>query len=341
MADLEHQRESQAAAAAPVRESARDTVREPARDPARDTGELLREPGPRPADERPLQVARDLAGLEELVGQGVDSQDVVVCAAADEAAALAHARRGIDQGIGPAPLTPHRFPLRYLIVLPTYNEAENLRTLLSAVRAYLDADVLIVDDASPDGTGDLADELAASDEQMFVMHREGKGGLASAYLDGFAWAIERGYARVFEMDADFSHPPWDLPRLARAALDHPLVIGSRYTGAGRVDGWNLRRRMLSRGANFYARTILGAKIRDLTAGYRCYDVEKLSEMPLKRIRAQGYAFQVEMTWRWLQRGNAVFEVPIRFVDRRFGESKMGLGIALEAIVAIPRMRFRK
>jgi dolichol-phosphate mannosyltransferase len=184
----------------------------------------------------------------------------------------------------------------------------------------------------------IADELAAAGPRVSVLHRAEKQGLGRAYLAGFAWALERGYERVFEMDCDFSHPPWDLPRLADAARSADLVIGSRYVSGGRTTGWALSRRLLSRCANLYTRAFLGLGVHDWTAGFRCYDTALLGALELGSVRTDGYAFQIEMTWRTRRQGGSVRELPIRFVDREAGKSKMSRAIALEAVLTVPRMR---
>ena len=231
-------------------------------------------------------------------------------------------------------------PLRTLVVLPTYNELRNLPVVVAAIRKHLDTDILVVDDASPDGTGQEADRMAAADPRLFVLHRSGKQGLGTAYLAGFRHAIEHGYHRVFEMDADLSHDPADLPRLLVASHDADLVIGSRYVRGGSTEGWTLPRRVLSRGANLYARLFLGGAVRDWTGGYRCFDVAALASIDFAGIAAQGYAFQVEMAWRFVRAGFRVAEVPIRFIDRAVGASKMDGRIAREALWLVPRLRWK-
>jgi dolichol-phosphate mannosyltransferase len=226
------------------------------------------------------------------------------------------------------------------VVVPTFNERDNLQAIVRDILAYLVTDVLVVDDGSPDGTGEVAAALAATDPRIRVLHRQGKQGLGTAYLAGFADAAARGYERVFEMDADFSHAPWDLPRLAFAAEAAELVIGSRYVRGGCTVGLDLKRRLLSRGANLYARLVLGAGIADMTGGFRCFHVAALQRLDLGRVAAQGYAFQVEMAWRVRRAGMRVREIPIHFVDRRVGQSKMDARIAREALLLVPRLRFR-
>jgi len=285
-------------------------------------------------------VVADFDAAEALVRGGTDSSHVVVLAGQDETAARAAAARGLAEGKGPLPTRPHGFGVRCVVVVPTYNEKDNVAPITEAIHAYLDTDILIVDDGSPDGTGALADELAAANPRIHVLHREGKQGLGTAYLAGFHWAAERGYERVFEMDADFSHPAWDLPRLCHASLSADLVIGSRYVPGGNTVGWDFKRRMLSKGANTYARMCLGSGVRDMTGGFRCFRVDKLMQLDLDAVHAQGYAFQIEMAFRMKRKGFRIAEVPIHFTDRRVGQSKMDGKIAREALLLVPRLRFR-
>jgi dolichol-phosphate mannosyltransferase len=224
------------------------------------------------------------------------------------------------------------------VVLPTYNEAGNVEPVVRAALAALpDAHVLVVDDDSPDGTGAIADRLAAELEGVEVLHRPGKGGLGRAYVSGFARALEAGASHVIEMDADLSHDPADLPRLVDAGAD--LVLGSRYVAGGGVEDWDLLRRAVSRGGCAYARRVLGVDVRDLTGGFKCFRAAALEEIDYGTVRSQGYAFQVELTFRALRRGLRVVELPITFRERRRGESKMSLPIALEAALLVPRLRF--
>jgi dolichol-phosphate mannosyltransferase len=240
-----------------------------------------------------------------------------------------------------APPVPFTIPHRCLVVVPTYNERANVGPIVSAIRRWLDADVLIVDDGSPDGTGGESDRIAAGDRRVRVLHRPAKMGLGSAYVRGFRVAIRERYGRVFEMDADFSHPPRDLPRLAHASLNAHLVIGSRYVAGGSTIGLSFRRRLLSRGGNGYARMFLGSAVRDWTAGFRCFDVDALSRIDLDAVAAQGYAFQIEMAWRFVCAGMSVVEVPIQFGDRALGHSKMTFAIAREAAALVPALRLRR
>jgi dolichol-phosphate mannosyltransferase len=284
-----------------------------------------------------LFVVPSFALAESLIERGADSARVAVVAdQADESwfAGLA----ALPPGEPVVPPAPYRFGMRLLVILPTYDERQNLARMVRTVQRYLETDILIVDDNSPDGTGLIADELAAASPRVFVLHRAEKQGLGRAYLAGFAWALEQGYERVFEMDCDFSHPPWDLPRLAEASRAADLVIGSRYVPGGNTTGWALSRRLLSRGANFYTRAFLGFGVRDWTAGFRCYDGALLGALDLGSVRSDGYAFQIEMTLRTKRQGGRVRELPIRFVDREAGKSKMSRAIALEAMIRVPRMR---
>jgi dolichol-phosphate mannosyltransferase len=231
------------------------------------------------------------------------------------------------------------------LVLPTYNEAENIGPLVRAALPELEAagvepHVLIVDDDSPDGTGRMADELAAELGAVEVLHRERKQGLGRAYLAGFAVALDRGADLVLEMDADFSHDPADLPRLIRAAADADLVLGSRYVDGGGVANWGALRRGLSRGGSWYARTLLGVPIRDLTGGFKCFRRPVLEALDLSGIHADGYGFQIEMTYRAIRAGFSAKEVPILFREREAGHSKMTLRIALEAVWKVPALRLR-
>lgn len=227
------------------------------------------------------------------------------------------------------------------LVLPTYNEAENLEPLVEAARAKLpgSAQVLIVDDGSPDGTGEIADRLEAAHENVHVLHRPRKEGLGPAYIAGFRHALGRGAGFVLEMDSDFSHDPAYLPRLLEAAKRADVVLGSRYVEGGGVSDWGALRRAISRGGSSYARRLLGVHVRDLTGGFKCFRREVLETIDLDQITTRGYAFQIEMTYRAIQRGFKVVEVPIVFRERQVGSSKMDLSIVAEAVWRIPLLRF--
>jgi len=227
------------------------------------------------------------------------------------------------------------------VILPTYNEADNLEAVVGGIRAATpEAHILVVDDNSPDGTGRLADRMAGEDALVHVLHRPGKGGLGRAYTAGFAHALEQDAGYVVEMDADLSHDPADLPRLiAAAAGGADLVLGSRYTTGGGIENWGLERRIISRVGCGYARRVLGVKVRDLTGGFKCFRADTLRAIDAASAEAQGYGFQVELTYRVLSLGLTVVEVPIRFRERRLGESKMSAHIALEAAWRVPALRF--
>lgn len=304
----------------------------PQRQPTPDRG-----PGPQAP---PLVVVDDFAAAERQVRAGIDSARLVILDGQAPTASLAAATRGVAEGRGPVPVRPHAAPWRTLVVVPTFNEKDNLEPIVAAIHTYLDCDVLVVDDGSPDGTGAIADRLVAADPRVHVLHRQGKQGLGTAYLAGFAFAMARGYERVCEMDADFSHAPWDLPRLVHASADADLVIGSRYVPGGCTVGWDFKRRLLSRGANLYARLVLASGIRDNTAGFRCFRTEALRQLDLAAVSAQGYAFQIEMAFRVVRAGRRVREIPIHFVDRRVGKSKMDGKIAREALLLVPKLRGR-
>ncbi len=229
---------------------------------------------------------------------------------------------------------------RAIVCLPTYEERENLQPIVRAIHAAAPrVDVLVIDDNSPDGTGRLADELAARDPRVHVLHRPGKQGLGRAYLAGFAWALERGYGLVLEMDADFSHDPRRLPALLEASRHADVVLGSRYVPGGGTVSWGLARKVISRGGSLYARKILGIPVRDLTGGFKCFRREVLEALDLPTVASTGYAFQIELTFRALKRGFRVAEVPIVFADRRVGRSKMSRRIVLEAMRNVWAMRF--
>ncbi len=231
-------------------------------------------------------------------------------------------------------------PERALVVVPTYNEAPNLANLVPQILAQDPRlEVLVVDDASPDGTGQIADRLVRGNPRVHVLHRDGKLGLGTAYIAGFRWALERGYDFVFEMDADFSHDPTHLPAFLAAAATADLVLGSRYLG-GRVTvvNWPIGRLMLSYWANVYARWVTGLRIWDLTGGFKCFRSRVLQAIDLSQVRSNGYAFQIEMSVRAWRKRFKLAEVPIVFVDRTVGQSKMNRKIVREAIWMVPRLR---
>ena len=230
--------------------------------------------------------------------------------------------------------------MRATICLPTYNERENLESMLRALGGVLPegARVLVVDDNSPDGTGEIADRLAAELPYVDVLHRTRKEGLGPAYIAGFRHALADGAELVLEMDCDFSHDPADVPRLIAAAAGADVVLGSRYVAGGSVGNWDLSRRLVSAGGSLYARLLLGVSVRDLTGGFKCYRRAVLETIDLDAVAARGYAFQVETTYRAIRAGFRVAEVPIRFVDRAAGGSKMSLSIVLEAAWKVPALR---
>jgi dolichol-phosphate mannosyltransferase len=229
--------------------------------------------------------------------------------------------------------------VKAVVCLPTYNERENLERMLRAL-ADKGVEVLVIDDNSPDGTGELADRLAAELGFVSVLHRAQKEGLGPAYLAGFRRALADGADLVLEMDADFSHDPADVPRLVAAAADADLVLGSRYVEGGSIPNWGRVRRFISSGGSWYARVLLGVGVRDLTCGFRCYRRAVLETIDLDAIDSRGYAFQIEGTYRTLRAGFRVAEIPITFVDREQGGSKMSRAIVLEAIWKVPILRLR-
>jgi dolichol-phosphate mannosyltransferase len=228
------------------------------------------------------------------------------------------------------------------LVMPTYNEASNVEAIVAAALEHLPADrrVLVVDDSSPDGTGQIADRIAAGNDDVAVLHRRRKQGLGPAYVAGFREALAGGAAVICQMDADFSHDPADLPRLLAALENADVALGSRYAGEGRVEEWGPVRRAISRGGSVYARAALGVDIRDLTGGFKAFRREVLETLDLDDLASLGYAFQVETTYRAIRRGFRVVEVPITFRDRRVGQSKMSRAIILEAAWRVPWMRLR-
>jgi dolichol-phosphate mannosyltransferase len=230
-----------------------------------------------------------------------------------------------------------------VVCLPTYNERENLEAMVSALDGVLpeDSRILVIDDSSPDGTGEIADRLAAERGNVDVLHRPQKEGLGPAYLAGFRKALELSADLVLEMDCDFSHDPADVPRLLAAAEDADVVLGSRYAPGGGTKNWGLLRRIVSRGGSLYAQVILGLRVRDLTGGFKCYRRAVLETIDLDAIRSKGYAFQIETTYRAIRAGFRVVEVPIVFVDRAVGGSKMSNSIVLEAIWKVPALRLSR
>ena len=230
--------------------------------------------------------------------------------------------------------------MRTLIVTPTYNEKDNLPRFVDAVRgAYPEADLMVVDDNSPDGTGEIADTIAAKDDHVKVMHRAGKLGLGTAYIQAFQKGMAEGYERFFEMDADLSHDVKYLPEFVRA-LDEgaDVVIGSRNIPGGGVEGWGVGRHVISKGGSLYSRTILGLPIRDLTSGYKAFSRRALEAIDIGSVHSNGYSFQIEMTYRAIRKGMTVKEVPIVFVDRTAGRSKMSRKIFVEAIGVVWKLR---
>jgi len=221
---------------------------------------------------------------------------------------------------------------RIVVIIPTFNERLTLPAITARVRSSVpEADILVADDNSPDGTGELADELAAADDHIHVMHRLGKEGLGAAYLAGFAWALQQGYDVVVEMDADGSHQPEQLPRLLDALRNADLVLGSRWVPGGRTENWPVTRQMISRGGTAYTRLMLGMPIHDATGGYRAFRADTLRRLDLHEVASQGYCFQIDLAWRTVQRGMTVREVPITFVERTAGASKMSRRIVAEAL----------
>ncbi|GAB3540936.1 polyprenol monophosphomannose synthase [Arthrobacter tecti] len=227
--------------------------------------------------------------------------------------------------------------MRTVTIIPTYNERVSLPLTLGRLRdAVPHSDVLVVDDNSPDGTGKLADDIAAQDAAVHVLHRQGKEGLGAAYIAGFRWALEQGYEVLVEMDADGSHRPEELPALLEAVKDAHLVIGSRWVPGGSVVNWPAHRKLLSRAGSLYSRTMLGLDVRDITAGYRAFRSETLRSIDLGSIESVGYGFQVDMTFRVASQGMRIVEVPITFVEREHGDSKMSGNIVFEAMANVTR-----
>jgi len=227
-----------------------------------------------------------------------------------------------------------------MVVIPTYNECENIAAIVQEVlRLPLDIHVTIVDDNSPDGTGEIADRMAQRDERVHVLHRKGKLGLGSAYITGFRYALAQGAQFIFEMDADFSHDPHYIPLFLDAARECDVVVGSRYVLGGGTRNWGLLRQLISRGGSLYAKIVLGMPIWDLTGGFNCWRREVLETLDLEKVNSNGYAFQIEMKYRAMRRGFRLREVPIIFVDRRVGQSKMSGAIVLEAFFKVWKFRF--
>jgi dolichol-phosphate mannosyltransferase len=232
---------------------------------------------------------------------------------------------------------------RAVVCLPTYNERENLEAMVQALGEVLDTsrdEVLVIDDSSPDGTGEIADRLARELPWVSVLHREQKEGIGPAYIAGFRRLLADGAELILEMDCDFSHDPADVPRLIEAANDADLVLGSRYIEGGGTENWGLVRRFVSRGGCLYAQILLGVRVRDLTGGFKCFRREALEAIDLDAVAARGYGFQIETTYRVLRKGLRVREIPIRFVERRAGASKMTGSIVAEAMWKVPTLRWR-
>ncbi|HEX6751717.1 MAG TPA: polyprenol monophosphomannose synthase [Longimicrobium sp.] len=230
---------------------------------------------------------------------------------------------------------------RALVIVPTFNERENLPRLIPSILSRDERlEILVVDDGSPDGTGELADEIAAAEKRVHVLHRTQKQGLGKAYLAGFRWGLERGYDALFEMDADFSHDPGHLPQFLEAVEKYDVVLGSRYLhGRVTVVNWPIGRLLLSYFANVYARKVTGVPIADLTGGYKCFRRQVLESIDLERVESNGYAFQIEMSFRAWKKGYRLGEIPIMFVDRDVGESKMSKAIVREAVWRVWRLRW--
>jgi dolichol-phosphate mannosyltransferase len=229
-----------------------------------------------------------------------------------------------------------------LVVIPTYNERDNIARIVKRLHAALPkVHALVVDDGSPDGTGDIADEMAAADDRVHVLHRSEKAGLGAAYVAGFGWGMGRDYRVLVEMDADGSHAPEDLPRLLDALEDADLVLGSRYVPGGSVVNWPKHREFLSRGGNIYSKLALGAKVNDITGGYRAYRAEVLEKLKLHNVASAGYCFQIDLAWRTIELGYRVVEVPITFTEREIGESKMSGNIVREALWRVTKWGVRR
>lgn len=228
-----------------------------------------------------------------------------------------------------------------VVCLPTYNERENLVSIVEELLRVAPVDVLIIDDNSPDGTGAVADGIAEREPRVRVMHRPGKQGLGKAYIAGFKWALERPYKYIFEMDADFSHQPRYVPEFLRAIEHYDVVLGSRWTDGGGTENWGALRKLISKGGSLYARSILGVDVRDLTGGFKCFRREVLEAIDLDAVQSTGYAFQIEVTYRAIQQGFRVKEIPIIFYERVAGRSKMSSRIVAEAVRKVWTMRFSR
>lgn len=276
----------------------------------------------------------DFDQAEVLIAQGINSARVAISDRDPEYSQVAGELQLV-------PTSPFTFDESIIVVLPTYNERANLEALVTAIGQYLVTDIVVVDDNSPDGTGKLADQLSARYAHVHVLHRPQKEGLGPAYIAGFQWALQRPYDRIIEMDCDFSHAPWDLPRLVHRSHTADLVIGSRYVPGGGTENWNARRRLVSQCGNRYVSLFLGSIIRDWTGGFRCYRRKLLEEMALSTVQAKGYIFQVELAWRAVQLGAKVSELPIRFSDRVLGQSKLGWSSIIEGLMEVPKMCFRR
>ena len=232
--------------------------------------------------------------------------------------------------------------MKVLVIMPTFNEAGNIHNAVTRLFEHnKEVDLLIVDDSSPDGTGQLADALAKSNKRISVLHRAGKEGLGAAYIAGFRWAFERGYDYLVEMDADGSHRPEDLPKLLAVCENFDLVIGSRYVRGGKTMNWPFYRQWLSRGGNVYARFMLGSKLNDMTAGFRVFNADFLKKFDFESINARGYSFQIEMAYRTIRSGGKAAEVPITFVEREIGVSKMSTNIVTEALLLMTKFGLRR
>ncbi|CRK57170.1 Dolichol-phosphate mannosyltransferase in lipid-linked oligosaccharide synthesis cluster [Alloactinosynnema sp. L-07] len=229
-----------------------------------------------------------------------------------------------------------------LVVIPTYNERDNIEIIVERLHAALpQTHVLIVDDGSPDGTGDLADAMAEKDDRVNVLHRTEKAGLGAAYIAGFKWALARDYAVICEMDADGSHAPEDLPRILDALTDADLALGSRWVPGGKVVNWPKSREFISRGGSLYSRLALGASIRDMTGGFRAFRRAVLEKLKLDTVASAGYCFQIDLAWRTIEAGFTVVEVPITFAERERGESKMSGNIVREALIRVTKWGLRR